>query len=289
MLSASATLISGGSAAHSSVAGPRRSRTRKPMGDRVSHLRTRLTRGETVFGTFASIPSPSVVSAIGRARVDFIVIDAEHGPVSMETAEELCMAAESQDLAPLIRVAANDATMVLRALDIGAEGVHIPHVESVDRARAAVAHAKYFPLGSRGYTPFTRAGGYGEEATRHAERTNDRTLVVIHIEGKAGIDNVDEIAKVEHLDVLFVGPFDLSQSLGIPGDVEDPRVIAAIRRTVDAAQRNGLACGSYARDERYLTTLRDCGVRYITYLVDTAAIVRTYRDAYARFRQAGAV
>lgn len=253
-----------------------------------NRIRQRLIRGETVLGTFNSVPSSSLVSAIGRSGVDFVVIDAEHGPVSMEMAEQLCMAAESQGVAPIVRVAANDASLVLRALDIGSHGIHVPHVETAAAARAAVEHSKYFPLGKRGYTPFTRAGGYGEDAPDYAQRANEQTLVVAHVEGREGVKNIEGIAAVDHLDVLFVGPFDLSQSIGKPGQVEDAEVIAAIKRAVEAARRNGRACGSYARDEGYLDILVDCGVQYITYLVDTAVVLRAYRDVCARFRHSGA-
>lgn len=241
-------------------------------------LKERLKNGEMVLGVWNSIPSATLVDVIGSTDVDFIIIDAEHGPVEMETAEELVRAADATKTPTIIRVTTNQEHLILRALDIGAHGVQIPHVTNRVEAQQAAESAKYHPEGHRGFSPFTRAGNYGRQADGYTKRANQQTLVIINIEGKKGADNLEEIASLPGIDVIFIGPYDLSQSLGKPGQVRDAQVINVIRRSVDIAERCGIACGSFACDQSYLELLIDCGVRYLTYMVDTALIRQTYQD-----------
>ena len=236
-------------------------------------------------GTWNGIPSPSVVNAIGCGGMDFVVIDTEHGPTSIETAENLVRAAEVAQMTPIIRVPGNDPQLILRALDIGAIGVQVPHVSTKEEAQKVVRASKHYPLGDRGYSPFTRAGKFGAAAEGHAERSNKETLVVLNIEGVEGLDNLEEIATVEGVDVIFIGPYDLSQSLGKPGNVFDPEVVEHIRKSVKLVKDKGLVCGSFACDLRYLDILMDCGVQYITYMVDCALITQSYKDICDKFFQ----
>ena len=141
------------------------------------HLKERLRGGETVIGTFSGIPSPSLVEAIGYSGIDFVVIDAEHGPVEIQTAENIVRAAEITGMAPIIRVPDNESHLILRALDIGAHGVQVPHVSTREEAELAIESSKYHPQGKRGLSPFTRAGKYGLAAENHALRNNENIIV----------------------------------------------------------------------------------------------------------------
>jgi len=249
------------------------------------NIKERLKNGEMVFGTWNSIPSASVVNAICCSGIDFIVIDAEHGPVSMETAENLIRAAEVAGSTPIVRVPNNQSHIILRALDIGAHGVQVPHVSTKEQAEKVVSYAKYYPAGDRGFTPFTRAGKYGINAAGHTERSNEHVLVVVNVEGIEGLNRLEEIVSVPEIDVIFLGPYDISQSLGKPGKVDDPEIIAHIRKGVDIITDRGLSCGSFARDMHYLDVLIDCGVQYITYTVDSNVLAETYRDMYREFNK----
>ena len=249
------------------------------------NLKERLKNGEMVFGTWNSIPSSSLVNAIASSGIDFVVIDQEHGPVGMETAEDILRALDASGTPSIIRVPANESHLILRALDIGSHGVQVPHVSTKEQAQQAVRYSKYYPLGDRGYTPFTRAGKYGVEADGYAQKANEDTMVVVNVEGLEGIKNLEDIASVPSIDVIFIGPYDLSQSLGSPGDVENPKVIESIRQSVDIAKNKGLTCGSFARDLRYLDILVDCGVQYVTYSVDCVLISKTYKDLCEAFNR----
>lgn len=240
-------------------------------------LKERLKRNETVLGSWNIIPSSPLVEIIGYSGLDFIIIDSEHGPVNLETAENLIRAAEIGGMDSVIRVPKNDSHFILRALDIGAHGVQIPHISTQAQARLVVESAKYYPKGKRGLSPFTRAARYGLDAQGHSDRANSKTIIVINIEGIEGVKNLKKIVKVPDIDVIFIGPYDLSQSLGKPGQVEDREIINCIRRSVKIAESQGIACGSFARDMKYLDILMDCGARYITYMVDTAIILNSYK------------
>lgn len=249
------------------------------------HLKERLKSGEVVFGTWNIIPSPSLVEAIGCSGLDFIVIDAEHGPVSMETAENLIRAAEVSGISPIIRVPHNESHLILRALDIGAHGVQVPHISTKRDAELAVEYSKYHPIGKRGLSPFTRAGKYGIEAEGHVNRANENTMVIINIEGTKGIKNLQKITEVPDIDVIFIGPYDLSQSLGKPGQVDDRDVVEHIKSSAQIIRESGKSCGSFAKDMKYLEILIGCGIQYITYSVDSDMVSNTYKTLKESFVQ----
>ncbi len=247
-------------------------------------LKERLKKGESVLGTWNIIASAAVVEAIGYAGLDFVVIDAEHGPISMETAQELVRSAEASGVSAIIRVSTNEPYLILRALDIGACGVQVPHVSTKREAIRVVESAKYYPLGKRGLSPLTRAGKYGMREN-HVSCSNENTLVVINVEGVEGIRNLEDIATVKHIDVVFIGSYDLSQSIGKPGQIKDSRVIDEVKKSVDILDSRGIACGCFANDIEHLEILIDCGVRYLTYMVDSALISKTYKDLGKFFKK----
>ena len=233
-------------------------------------LKKKLQAGETVVGPFVIIPSAALVDTLGYSGMDFCILDTEHGPLSMETVADLVIAAQGSGVAPIVRVGENDEWPILRALDIGAEGVQVPQVNVVDDARRVVRAAKYSPLGERGVSVFTRAGNYYKnDAAGHPERQNDETMTVVHIEGKAGLDNLDEIMTVDGIDVLFLGPYDISQSLGVPGDVRSKIVEDALKEAASRARAQGRVVGSYAKDVEMGKWLIDLGVQYLSINVDT--------------------
>lgn len=244
-------------------------RTETGMASIRGNLKKRLQAGETVVGPFVIVPSVTLVDTLGYAGMDFCIIDTEHGPVSQESATDLVIAAQGSGVAPIIRVGDNDERLILRALDVGSEGVQVPQINTLDDAKRVVHSAKYSPLGERGLSIFTRAGNYFRDAGEgHTDRQNEETMTVVHIEGQRGLDNLDEIMTVDGLDVLFLGPYDISQSLGVPGDVRNPIVEKALREATDKARAQGRAVGSYAKDVEMGKWLIDLGVQYLSINVD---------------------
>lgn len=248
-------------------------------------LKRKFASGLFALGTFNAIPSSAVVNVIGCAGFDFIVIDAEHGPIGMETAEDMVRAAEVEGMSPIIRVSESNPALILRALDIGAHGVQIPQISNRLQAQEAVHYAKYPPLGERGFSPFTRAGAYSlKKSLTHTVEANKNTMVVLNVEGVEGIANLDEILKVEGIDVVFLGPYDLSQSMGKPGEVDDPEVVDGIRSCAEKIRAAGLVAGCFARDTDMMAMLIDCGYQYITYLVEATIFLQALEQLVDTFR-----
>lgn len=249
-------------------------------------LKRRLQAGETVIGPFCIVPNLSMVEALGHAGMDFIIIDTEHGPIDIQTAQDMCIAADHMGVAPIVRVGENHEWLILRALDIGSAGVQIPQINTVEDAKHAVKAAKYAPLGERGLSIFTRAGDYfAHEGEGFIQKQNEDTTVVVHIEGQRGLDNLDAIMTVDGIDVLFLGPYDISQSLGIPGQVRDKKVEDAIRAAAQKARSQGRAVGSYAKDVDMGKWLLDIGVQYLSINVDATIYMQACRSIVEDLRE----
>ncbi len=241
---------------------------------RENQLKQKLQRGEVVVGPFMNCAYPAFIEICGHAGFDFAIIDMEHGPLSTLTAEDLCRAADCVGLAPIVRVRKNDGPQIQRALDIGSAGVQVPQIETREDAEATVRGAKYRPLGSRGLSFFTRAGVYSAEGTSITDAMNAQTAVIIHVEGVRGAENLEAIAAVPQLDVIFLGPYDLSQSLGIPGQVRDPRVVELMKQCVTKIRAAGKAAGTYCDTPEVARGWIDAGVQYIALGVDVGIFYR---------------
>jgi len=198
-----------------------------------NNLKEVLKEGKNVFGPFMKFTDPAAVEIMGFAGFDFVIIDAEHGPISMQSAQNMIRAAETVNITPIIRVANNDEALILRALDIGAQGIEIPQINSKSQAIKAVRSVKYAPQGERGVCRYVRAANYSSmDKFKYFKSANNETMIIAHIEGVEGINNLDEILSVPGIDVIFIGPYDLSQSLGITGDVHNALVIEKMQEAI---------------------------------------------------------
>lgn len=240
-------------------------------------LRQRLLAGESAVGTFQLLDSTMVSEMIGVAGMDFVIYDQEHGPLTAETTLELSTAAQNEDVAPIVRVRENDEAEIQRALDIGAVGVQVPQVETRADAEAAVEAARFDPIGSRGLSQYVRAGRYVGSET-YTDDQNDETLLVVQVEGERGVENIDEIVTVDGIDVVFLGPYDLSQSLGIPGQVTHDRVENLMLRVCERAAETGTVVGAFADDAEIATKWLEAGVQYLTLGVDVALFTEQLGD-----------
>src|SRR5665811_1561957 len=192
-------------------------------------IKHRLSAGETVTGCFLRYPSATLAEFGAMAGWDFLVFDAEHGSLQPRDLEDLSRACELHGVTPMVRVTTNDPSTILRFLDAGAHGLQVPWVDSGAAADAAVRAVKYEPRGSRGLAA-TRSAGFAMHTSigdyvRHA---NAETLVVVQVETATGVENVEEIAAVDGVDVVFIGPTDLSHSLGHVGNTSHPDVQRAM-------------------------------------------------------------
>lgn len=226
-------------------------------------LRKRIQAGEFLLGTLLEIPSPALVEIMGLSGFDFVVIDGEHGPLDLATTENLIRAAACAGISPIVRVSENHPVLIRQPLDLGATGVQVPQVDSLVSAQSVVRSAMFAPYGERGLQPFVRGASYGSRKTAaFMESANEDAVLVVHIEGESGAEDLERILTVDRIDVIFIGPYDLSQSLGVPGDVTHPlvekRIDEIIRASLDAGRCVGIFCDSPETVAKW----RGRGVRY---------------------------
>ena len=228
-----------------------------------NRMKAKLLAGEPAFGVTILIPSPQIVEMIGTLGFDWVLIDCEHGSMTSESVELMAMAAENAGLTPIARPETNSPEAILRVMDRGVMGVQVPHVNTAEDARRAVESVKFHPLGSRGLAAGTRPTdyGYGEFMDRYVETANRETLVCVQLEEEEAIRNADEILRVEGVDVFFIGPSDLSQSMGYPGRPDTPAVKEAIDSTFARIVAAGKIPGTPAGGDTIQNALEK-GVRY---------------------------
>lgn len=254
---------------------------------RSNVLREKLMAGDAVLGTFVVVPSPMLVDILGTAGLDFVVIDGEHGAMGFETAQQMVIAAESRNMSAVMRISGVSESETLKALDIGVHCVQIPNVASRKMLERAVGHAKFPPVGNRGFSPFVRAADYTHHnGARVSQEANANTLLAIHVEGREAIESIDDILEVEALDIVFLGRYDISKSLGIPGQTDDPRVINVMRTLATKIEHAHKVAGTILTDIDELPALRSMGIRYLTFSVDCEMIRRAYEGVSKRFREA---
>ncbi|MEM3156344.1 MAG: aldolase/citrate lyase family protein [Nitrososphaerota archaeon] len=252
---------------------------------RKNPLKSRLRNGENVIGTFLCINSPAVVEIFGYAGFDFVIIDMEHGPFNFETVENMIRAAEASGITPIVRTPSSEETYILRALECGAAGVQVPHVDEVETAKQVIEAAMYYPRGLRGVSPYTKAAQYSAiDPKTHMDTSNMEVMTIIHIESQKGINNLPAMLDSAPVDVVFLGPYDLSQSLGIPGMVDDPRVIESITKGLKICREKGVAVGTFVESPERARRWMNSGIQYIAYSVDIGIFMRTVKQIIQNFK-----
>lgn len=253
---------------------------------RKNFLKEKLEAGQTVLGTWSIIPSPIVTDIIASTGPDFIIIDSEHGPINFETAQNMVITCESRDVSPVMRVGGIVESDILKALDIGVHCIQVPNIKDIDDVYNLIKLVKYPPQGNRGFSPFTRAGNYSlENAKTLTQRANENVLLAIHIEGTEAINNIEEILKIKEIDIIFIGLFDISKSMGIAGEVHNPKVIEILKELTRKINEAGKYPGTIVNDIEHLEKYVAYGLRYITFSVDCDVIRSSYQNINANFRR----
>jgi 2-keto-3-deoxy-L-rhamnonate aldolase RhmA len=251
-----------------------------------NRAKARLREGGIAIGTMISeLRTEEVSYVLAAAGFDFFVIDTEHASANWETVQTLSRAARSAGIVPLVRVTDTLYSLIARALDAGAMGVMVPHVETAADAREIVRCVKYPPAGERGFGLRGAVTDYGQVSAAQAiEWSNAETLVFAQIESGRALDNLDDIAAVPGIDVLLVGPNDLALSLGVPGELLHPKLQDAYRRVADAANRHGIAGGLHPGDLKVVECGCTAGMRCLMYASDIRMLLGAAKQAVQGLR-----
>lgn len=245
-------------------------------------FRRRLRERNRLLGTLVSLPSPEVAEILAAVGFDWLFLDAEHGPLDCLTAQRMIQA--TGDRCPcLLRVPLADEIEVKKALDIGAAGIIVPQVGTAEQAAAIVQWCRYPPAGTRG-VGIARAHGYGGYFGEYVQRANEEVSIVVQVEHIDAVRNVESIIEVAGIDAVFVGPYDLSASMGLMGQVSHAEVSAAIATVRDACSRRQIPLGIFGLDPEAMGRYLEQGFSLIAAGCDTAYILGGGRDALAQLR-----
>ena len=240
----------------------------------LAGLREVLGRPGPVYSAILTIPDPGVASILGWSGFDYVVIDAEHAPFTLESMRSCVDALAASPAAAVIRVAANDSSHLKQALDLGVDGVQVPSVGDAAAAADAVSASRYSPVGARG-VGMGHATRYGSNLEDYLSGANARVAVLAMIEDRAGVENAAEIARVEGLDGVVIGPFDLSADLGLIGQIDHPTVQAAFDHVIESCVAAGTKVGTLGD----VKALARRGVTLFTCFADGSALGASARKA----------
>jgi len=245
--------------------------------------RSRLKDGDVLMGVFCKTTAPEFIEVLGHAGFDFCILDMEHGPANLETLQNLIRAAEVSGITPIVRTRDSSAESVSQPLDLGAAGIQVPQMSSLADAQAVVEAAKFAPLGHRGVCRFVRAAHFSALDRSTYFVTANEALVILQLEGTS-LGEYEKIAAIPGVDILFIGPYDLSQALGIPGQIEDPRVLEKMQEIIAVAKRNGKTIGVFADSLTQAQRWIAAGVQYIAYSVDLGLFYSVCRETVTALR-----
>jgi len=232
-------------------------------------LKEKLKKNILTIGSWITIGHPTVAELMAHSGFDWLAIDMEHSPLSISECQELIRTIDLCGVPALVRVGANDPLLIKRAMDSGAHGVIVPMVNSAQEARQAVASVYYPPEGNRG-VGLARAQGYGRDFDAYKRWVRDHAVVVVQIEHIKAVENIDAILAIKGIDAIIIGPYDLSGSLGKPGDFKDPAVVNAMSKVQKKAAARGIPPGVHvvSSDEKLLVARIKQGYTFIAYGVD---------------------
>ncbi|MDX9802351.1 MAG: aldolase/citrate lyase family protein [Spirochaetia bacterium] len=254
-----------------------------------NRVREKLKSGEKVIGTFFEIGGCSAVECLGIAGLDFLVIDTEHGPFDVESTMDFIRAAELKGITPFVRVKDGTRPSVLKMLDIGAKGLIIPCVNTVDEVRKIVEYGKYYPAGNRGFF-FGRAASYGyDDAAGNIETwfdvSNRETLLIPQCETAGCLENIEEIVNINGVDGIFIGPYDLSIGMEKPAQFDDPEFLAAVKRILKACNDAGKFSFIYTVKTGDAKKYLNSGFSGVAVNTDVSVFINAFKSIIAEVKE----
>jgi 2-keto-3-deoxy-L-rhamnonate aldolase RhmA len=250
-------------------------------------LKEKLAKREVTIGSWMQFGNPLVAEVMAKAGFDWLTVDMEHSATTIEQAISLIQVIELCGCAPLVRLSANNPTEIKHVMDAGAHGVIVPNVKSPQEAEAAVSAVYYPPRGTRG-VGLWRAQGYGASFESYCEWQKTEPIVIAQIEHHEGVAFLEGILKTDGIDGFIIGPYDLSASLGVPGQFDDERVVEALAAVEHTAKRLGALMGMHvvAPDASAVLERVQAGYRFIACGIDTLFLGEGCRNTMSRLREA---
>jgi len=248
----------------------------------LNNVKAKIQKNEKVLGTFFSMGNISAMELLGYTGLDFVIIDTEHGQFDTETTMDLVRAAESSNLAPFIRIGDVTHKEIQRAVDMGAQGLIVPCLRTLDEVRKLVDLSKFSPIGNRGFF-MGRGSGFGYQdwardgIENFMERSNDKVLILPQCETVEALESIEEIVNIDGIDGIFIGPFDLSIAMGLPGQFKNEKFVAAIDRILKACKDAGkpafIYTGSIEDTKKYFAD----GFEGVAHTIDAAVLAEGYK------------
>ncbi len=234
------------------------------------NLKSRLKTGQITIGSWITIGNPCIAEIMATVGFDWLTVDMEHSVIGLEQAQDLIRVIELCDVVPLVRLGENNPNLIKRVMDAGAHGVIVPMVNSREDAVRAVKAVKYPPVGTRG-VGLARAQGYGRKFPKYKKWVNEKTIVIVQIEHIKAVDNLQDILSVEEVDGFMVGPYDLSGSIGRPGEFTHPRFKEALKQILQVSRFAKKSAGFHIipPDSRELLQKVDQGYTFLGFSLDT--------------------
>lgn len=248
-------------------------------------LRNKINSRALTLGSWITLGNPAIAEIMARAGFDWLVVDLEHSVISIEVAGDLIRTIDLCGVAPLVRLTSNDPNQIKRVMDAGAHGIVVPMINTPAEAVQAVAATRYAPKGTRG-VGLARAQGYGVDFHDYLNWQSDGPVVIVQIEHKDAVDRLEEILAVPGVDGFIIGPYDLSCSMGIPGQFEQPEFISAMTHIRETGKRLGCPAGLHIVEpdlQRLEQTIRE-GYTFIAYSVDIRMLDVSVRQGIAKMK-----
>jgi len=251
----------------------------------MNKLKIKMTKGDQVYGTWCSLSSPNALNAICYSGLDYCVIDLEHGSSSFETVENMVRAAETTNCEPIIRCWDGEKQNILRCLETGVKNILIPNITTSKEAQEVVKNCRYFPDGNRGLSPYTRCHEFDDNNLSISTKNNNDNLIVgILVEGEEALNNLDEISKIKGLDLIYLGLFDVCQSIGLPGQIDHPKVRDKLKQYNSIIHSNSKFSGCMSTTFENATLLKSLEYNFIAYLNDAVALKRFFSDFHKKLK-----
>jgi len=245
----------------------------------IKNLKDKIQQGSFTLGSWITIGNESVAEILAQRGFDWLTIDMEHSAITLDIAQRLIRIIDGYDVSALVRVGENNANLIKRVMDAGATGVIVPNVKNVEEAKNAVKSVKYPPVGFRG-VGLARAQRYGFDFDKYKKEVQDKAVVIVQIEHVQGIKNLESILSVKGIDASMIGPYDLSASLSIPGDLYNPLVLEQIDKYIKVCQKMKKPAGMHVipPDITEIQEKRKQGFSFIAFSLDTLFLGKKIDD-----------